>query len=177
MATKLRFWFCWQHLLLSEKVQQAQELLCHVESAVAKVGLKINSGKTKYMSFNHNQGVPLKANDGNALEEVSDFKYLGAWMANREKDIMMRKGAAWRACSKLTKIWKSTLSKQLKHKIFAATVESVLLYGCEAWTITNKVERDLDGCYTRMLRTVYNIHWKQHMTNKELYIIQNSHKR
>ena len=90
-------------------------------------------------------------------------------MASTEKDTKMRKGAAWRACSKLTKIWKSTLPRQLKHRIFAATVESVLLYGCEAWTITNKVERDLDGCYTRMLRTVYNIHWQQHMTNKELY--------
>ena len=121
------------------------------------------------MSLNINQGVPLKTNDGTVLEEVNDFKYLGAWMASTEKDIKMRKGAAWRACSKLTKIWKSTLPKQLKYRIFAATVESVLLYGCEAWTTTNKIERDLDGCYTRMLRTVYNIHWKQHMTNKELY--------
>ena len=120
----------------------------------------------------------LKTNDGTALEEVCDFKYLGAWMASAEKDIKMRKGAAWRACSKLTKILKSTLPKQLKKQIFAATVESVLLYGCEAWTITNKVERDLDGCYTRMLRTVHNIHWQQHMTNKEPYEdLPNSHKR
>ena len=112
--------------------------------------------------------VPL-LNDGTALEEVCDFKYLWTWLASTEKDIKMRKGATGRACSKLPKIWKSTLPKQLKHRIFAATVESVLLYGCEAWTITNKVERDLDGCYTRMLRTVYNIHWQQHTTNKELY--------
>ena len=83
-------------------------------------------------------------------------------MPSTEKDIKMHKGAAWRACSKLTKIWKSTLPKQLKHRIFASTVESVLLYGCEAWTMTNKVERDLYGCYTR-------IHWKQHMTNKYFY--------
>ena len=42
----------------------------------------MNSGKTKYMSYNLSQ-------------EVSDFKYLGAWMASTEKDIKMRKGAAW----------------------------------------------------------------------------------
>ena len=140
----------------------------------------MNSDKTKYMSYNLSQEVPLKTNDGTALEEVSDFKYLGARMASTKKYIKMHKGVAWRACSKLTKSWKSTLPKQLKHRIFAITVESVLLYyhGCEAWTIANKVERDLDGCYTRMLRTVYNIHWKPHMTNKELYgIFQNSHKR
>ena len=89
--------------LLSEEVQQAQELLSHVETSIAKVGLKMNSGKTKYMSYNLSQGVPLKTNDGTALEEVSDFKYLGAWMVSTEKDIKMRKGAAWRACSKLTR--------------------------------------------------------------------------
>ena len=130
--------------LLSEEVQQAQELLCHVETSVAKVGLKMNSGKTKYVSYYLSQEVPFKTNDGTALEEVRDFKYTGAWMASTEKDIKMHKGAAWRACSKLTKIWKTTLPKQLMHRIFAVTVKSVLLYGCEAWTITNKVERDLD---------------------------------
>ena len=34
-------------VLLSEEVQQAQELLCRVETSVAKVWLKMNSGKTK----------------------------------------------------------------------------------------------------------------------------------
>ena len=131
--------------LLSEEVQQAQEQLSRVETSTAKVGLKMNSGKTKYMSCNLSQEVPLKTNDGTALEEVSDFKYLGSWMASIEKDTKTGKGPAWRACSKLTKIWKSTLPKQMKHYTFAATVESILLYGCEAWTITNKVERDLDG--------------------------------
>ena len=60
------------------------------------------------------------------------------------------------------------LTKATETSNFCHHSGSVLLYGCEAWTIT-KVERDLDGCYTRMLRTVYNIHWQQHMTNKELY--------
>ena len=45
----------------------------------------------------------------------------------------------------------------------------VLLYGCEAWTVTPKLSKDLDGCYTRLLRTVFNVNWKQHITNKELY--------
>ena len=39
--------------LLSEEIHQAQELLQHVqrvETSVAKVGLKMNAGKTKVMS-------------------------------------------------------------------------------------------------------------------------------
>ena len=79
------------------------------------------------------------------------------------------KAAAWRACSKLNKIWKSSLLKSFKLLLFNATVEFVLLYGCEAWTITPKLAMQLDGCYTRKLRAVFNIHWKQHITNAELY--------
>ena len=63
----------------------------------------------------------------------------------------------------------SSLSRPLKLRLFAATVESVFLYGCEAWTITPKLAKEIDGCYTRMLRAVLNVHWRQHITNKELY--------
>ena len=90
-------------------------------------------------------------------------------MHSTEWDVKQRKAAAWRACSKLTKIWRSSLPRALKLRLFAATVESVLLYGCEAWTVTTKLAKELDGCYTRMLRIVLNVNWKQHLTNKELY--------
>ena len=90
-------------------------------------------------------------------------------MEGTEKDIKYRKAAAWRACSKLTKIWKSSLPKTFKLRLFAATVESVLLYGCETWTVSSKLAKGLDGMYTRMLRTVLNVHWSQHVTNKDLY--------
>ena len=41
-----------------------------------------------------------------------------------------------------------------------ATVESVLLYGCESWTLASRLEKRLDGCYTRMLHCVKQIHWE-----------------
>ena len=155
--------------LLSMDIRQAQELLQSVERCVGKVGLKMNAGKTKYMSYNQHERVTIKTNDGSILEEVGNFKYLRAWMHSTERDVKQRKAVAWRASSKLTKIWKSSLSRPLKLRLFAATVESVFLYGCEAWTITPKLAKEIDGCYTRMLRAVLNVHWKQHITNKELY--------
>ena len=154
--------------LLSNNIQQTQELLQRVETSVAKVGLKMNSSKTKFMSYNSDH-TSIKTNDGTALEEVKNFKYLGAWMESTDKDIKYRKAAAWRACCKLSKIWKSSLPKSFKLRIFSATVESVLLYGCETWTVTPKVAKELDGCYTRLLRTVLDVHWEQRMTNVELY--------
>ena len=69
----------------------------------------------------------------------------------------------------MTKIWKSSLKNELKIRFFRATVESVLLNGAEGWTLTKDLEKKLDGTYTKMLRAVRGISWRQHMTNDELY--------
>ena len=48
-------------------------------------------------------------------------------------------------------------------------VVSILLYGCTTWTLTKRLERRLDGNYTRMLRAVLNKSWRQHPTRLQLY--------
>ena len=68
-----------------------------------------------------------------------------------------------------SKVWKSSLSRCIKVSFFQATVESVLLYGCESWTLNASLEKSLDGSYTRMLRTVLNIDPREHITNEHLY--------
>ena len=66
-------------------------------------------------------------------------------------------------------VWKSKLPRNFKLSFFYATVESVLLYGCETWTLKPTLQNSLDGCYTRMLRAVLNINQNLHVTNKHLY--------
>ena len=61
------------------------------------------------------------------------------------------------------------MSKELKTRFFQATVESILLYGCESWALTTSLEKSLDGTYTRMLRKIYGVRWESHTTNAELY--------
>ncbi len=36
------------------------------------------------------------------------------------------------------------MNPMLKRKFFVAIVESILLYGCEAWTLTKTMEKALD---------------------------------
>ena len=48
-------------------------------------------------------------------------------------------------------------------------LESVLLYGPESWTLTNKMCRRLDGTYTRMLRAHLGFTWEDRITNNDLY--------
>ena len=37
------------------------------------------------------------------------------------------------------------------------------------WTITSKIQKYLDGCFTKMLRAALNVNWKDKTTNQELY--------
>ena len=57
----------------------------------------------------------------------------------------------------------------MKRSFFQAAVTSILLYGCTAWTLTKRLEKKLDGNYTRMLRAVLNKSWRQHPTRHQLY--------
>ncbi len=84
--------------------------------------------------------------------------YLGSQTVSSETDIKTRKRQAWKACNKLTKIWKSSLSGAFKICLFQAVDESVLKYGSETWTPTRALEIQLDGCY-----------WRDHVTNEDLY--------
>ena len=57
----------------------------------------------------------------------------------------------------------------MKRSFFQAAVTSILLYGCTTWTLTKRLEKKLDGNYTRMLRAILNKSWQQHPTRHQLY--------
>ena len=76
---------------------------------------------------------------------------------------------AWTAINRLSIIWKSDLTDKMKRSFFQAAVTSILLYGCTTWTLTKRLEKKLDGNYTRMLRAILNKSWRQHPTRHQLY--------
>ncbi|GFR92930.1 hypothetical protein ElyMa_002630800 [Elysia marginata] len=47
--------------------------------------------------------------------------------------------------------------------------ESITLYGCESWIMTDTMERSLSDTCTRMLWKALNIHWSSRNTNNELH--------
>ena len=73
------------------------------------------------------------------------------------------------AINRLSIIWKSDLTDKMKRSFFQAAVTSILQYGCTTWTLTKRLEKKLDGNYTRMLRAILNKSWRQHPTRHQLY--------
>ena len=66
-------------------------------------------------------------------------------------------------------VWKSNLTDKMKRSFFQAVVVSILLYGCTTWTLTKRMEKKLDGNYTRMLRAILDKSWRQHPIKHQLY--------
>ena len=155
--------------LLSNDISQAQELLNQVQAESKKIGLVLNSDKTKFIALNSPTNVQLHGEENEEIEKVDDFKYLGSYVMSTAKDVKIRKAKAWKALNDMNTIWKSDISREIKERFFIATVESILLYGSEAWTLTPAMVKSLDGCYTRMLRAAFNVSWRDHLTNVDLY--------
>ena len=107
--------------------------------------------------------------DGTSLKLVDKFPYLGSSVSSTEKDIDTRLTKAWTAIDRLSIIWKSNLTDKMKRSFFQAAVVSILLYGCTTWTLTKRLEKKLDGKYTRMLKAILNKSWQQHPTKRQLY--------
>ena len=107
--------------------------------------------------------------DRTSLKLVDKFTYLGSSISSTEKDIETRITKAWTAIDRLSIIWKSDLTDKMKRSFFQAVVVSILLYGCTTWTLTKRLEKKLDGNYTRMLRAILNKSWRQHPTKHQLY--------
>ena len=153
--------------LFSDKIDDAERLLHAVEEAAARIGLYVNAKKTEYVCYKQNGEI--KDLKGTTLKEVEHFTYLGSNISSTEKDVMIRIAKAWSTLNRLRTIWKSSLPDNTKRNFFRAVVESVLIYGSTAWTLTKHLEDKLDGTYTRMLRAILNKSWKQHPTNDQLY--------
>ena len=61
------------------------------------------------------------------------------------------------------------MTDKIKRSFFQVAVVLILLYGYTTWTLTKRMEKKLDGNYTRGLRAIWNKSWRQHPTKQQLY--------
>ena len=117
----------------------------------------------------YNQTGDISTLDGRSLKLVDKFTYLGSSVSSTEQDIDTRITKAWTVINSLSIIWKSDLTDKMKRSFFKVAVVSILLYECTTWTLTERLEKKLDGNYTGMLRAILNKSWRQHPTRNQLY--------
>ena len=130
--------------------------------------MEISPDKTKVMTNNPNGFQrEIKIKD-QRLEEVENFKYLGAIISNEgsKPEILSRIAAA---LSRLKIIWRDkNISLASKVKLMWTLILSTFLYACESWTLTAEIERRIQALAMRCYRRLLNISYKDHVTNKEV---------
>ena len=132
---------------LADSKTAAEEVLNRISTSAREVGLTVNEQKTKRRN---EDAVNLALNEDavNAIhlenEELGlteDYKYLGAWIMSSANDINVRKAFAFQAITRLSRVWKATLTRKTKVRLFQATVIPILMYGSETWTLTKEQTR------------------------------------
>ena len=155
--------------LLANAPAHAKTLLHGLERAAAGISLHGNAHKTEFLCFN--QTGDISTLNGSNLKLVDKFTYLESSVSSIETDINKntRLAKGWTGTDRLSVIWKSDLNDKMKRSFFQAAIVSILLYGCTTWTLTKRIEKKLDGNYTRMLQAILNKSWRQHPTKQQLY--------
>ena len=158
--------------LLSHSHQQMQDKTTELAAVSLQVGLNIHKGKTKVLRMNAASTDPVTL-EGNALEEVETFTYLGSVINKRggtDADVRARIGKARVAFLQLKNIWISrVLSSRTKIRLFNSNVKMVLLYGAETWRITNTTINKVQTFVNNCLRRILQIHWPDTISNSELW--------
>ena len=105
------------------KAGSNSELQEHTNKLIATVGaygMEISMVKSKVMVNSTNNASVSIIMDGQKLEEVSSFKYLGATMTKDgtcKTEIHIQIAAATAVMARLTRVWKSNISFQTKFKL------------------------------------------------------------
>ncbi|CAD7951557.1 unnamed protein product [Amoebophrya sp. A120] len=154
-----------------EKLTAVTKNLCAKFSAF---GLQVNFTKTKFMSFNAEQQQQQAIDvDGNSIERVREFAYLGSIISEDgtdKRDIETRILLAQKKTGELSNVFSSKiLTPRLKFKILCAFVYPVLAWGCETWCLRQSDENLLDTWWKKKLRHCLGVTKRDHVKTRDIY--------
>ena len=131
--------------------------------------METSAEKTKLMT-NNTSGIntDIKVN-GQKLETVTSFKYLGSLISDEgsKPEILSRIVQATAALTRLKPVWiGKSISLSSKIRLMRSLVTSIFLYACESWTLTAELQRRIQDMEMRCYRKILHISYKDHVTNE-----------
>jgi len=109
--------------------------------------------------------------NGNWIEQVKSFKYLGSTMTEDcrcETEIKVRIALAKEAFSKRRELLTKPFRKEVKKKIVKTLVWSTLLYGSETWTLRKEDIGRLEAVEMWMWRRMERVSWLDKIPNEKI---------
>jgi len=146
-----------------------KSLLMKVKEESEKVGLKLNIHKTKIMALHPITSWQI---DGEAVETVSDFIFLGSKITTDGDCIHEIKRCLLlgrKVMSNLDSILKSRdITLPTKVCLVKAIVFPVVMYGCESWTIKKAECRRIDAFGLWCWRIFLRVPWTARRSNQSI---------
>ena len=119
---------------MAENEEELKSLLMRVEEDSEKAGLKLNIQKLKITA---SSPITSRQTEEEKVETVKDFTFLGSkslWMVTAATKL--KTPDPWKAITNLDSVLKSrNITLPTKIRIIKAMVFSIVMYGCENWTI------------------------------------------
>ena len=128
--------------------------------------------KTKLQNIGSGPKPPDISVDGNIVESVNSFVYLGSLQSSNNQcrpDLTRRIGLACAVMTSLKRIWSDKrLTLDTKLRIHQTLVLSVLLYAADTWTLLSADVRTLGALHHKCLRQLLGIRWYDRVRNDEV---------
>ena len=166
--------------IIGKTREAVANLYTRLKREAGKIGLEINTSKTKYMlayatdSARDELGRAVTI-DGDEFEVVDEFVYLGSMVTkdnDTSREIRRRIVSGSRAYYGLHKQLRSNrLSPRTKCTLYSTLIRPVVLYGHETWTMLDKDLQALGVFERRVLRTIFggvqeNGVWRRRMNHE-----------
>ena len=131
---------------MAESEEELKSLLMKVKEESEKVGLKLSIQTMKIMASGPITSWQI---DGEAMETVTDFLFLGSKIiidGDCSHEIKRRLLLGRKAVTNLDSILKSRdITLSTKSRLVKTMVFPVVMYGCESWTIKKAERRRIDA--------------------------------
>ena len=143
---------------MAESEEELKSLLMKVKEESEKVGLKLNSQKTKIMASGPITSWEI---DGESVETVSDFILGGSKITadgDGSHEIKRRLFLGRKVMTNLDSILKiKDITLPTKVCLVKAMVFPVVMYGCESWTVKKAEHQKIDAfelwCWRRLFES------------------------
>ncbi|KAK1803205.1 hypothetical protein P4O66_021720, partial [Electrophorus voltai] len=158
--------------LLGTTKPALQSMTTCLEGEAEKVGLRINTDKTKVMRVNRQTKGQITIGQ-QTVEDIDEFTYLGSIVSNNdggsEADVRCRIGKAAGVFQRLRRIWSSTtINTGIKMGLYSTIVIPTTIYASETWRNTKRIAQKLNVFHQRCVRRILGISYKDRITNEEV---------
>uniref|UniRef100_A0A8R1E441 Reverse transcriptase domain-containing protein n=1 Tax=Caenorhabditis japonica TaxID=281687 RepID=A0A8R1E441_CAEJA len=150
-------------VLVASNPKAASLMIQELVEMCGKVGLRMNTNKTKVMRNKFASQSPVNVTLNNVttcIEEVNEYVYLGRLLNHNnelEPELHRRRRAAWAAFNNIKNTTDALSCPRIRAQLFDSIVLPALTYGSEVWTFTQALSERVRVTHAALERRLVGI--------------------